>query len=37
MKYCRNTEEAAVIVAWSEGRVRSLKELSRESDILNQI
>lgn len=33
IKYCRNKDEEAVLVAWSEGKVRSLKELFKESDI----
>ena len=33
IKHCRNTDEEGVPVAWSEGRVRSLKELPRERDL----
>ena len=33
IKHCRNTDEERVTVAWSEGKTRSLKELTRESDI----
>lgn len=27
IKYCRNKDEEAVLVAWSEGKGKSLKEL----------